>query len=457
MPAGVVPVSVSRLACFVLAAVMAVAGLWHFVGECVAYSRGQLLDAPLYAEAAIRYWQGLPVYVRADDMLAQYKPGAMVFKFPPTYLFVWLPWFDASGQWPRYFQPVFMGVSAALYLLTVSLALQQVFRAAHALPSNSVLQRQPHATVLVGLVLAVACWFVPILYVFGATSAENLMACLAMLAFCVAPRWPRLAGVLLAYPAAMKLYPVFLLLYPLLSRQWSMLRAAVMSLLMFVALSVWVFGWDESRFYATHILPILLNEPAADDWTTFLHPAVGNLSLVPVMVGHSWLFPSRDMLWVNLVRLPMLITLCWALLVCVRPQDRWGQLLGFSVVIVTMLACLPNLFYPYFTWLVVPLIVLSAFSLYRRHGVLLLVALVCAGALLINDVWIQQLYQAAGLDNPSPAIVKQVEAAGPWLLLWHQYPLLGLLVTGGQLVPFTLYLLWLSLLYGLWRNRVASR
>lgn len=442
--------TVSRYVSYALVVVIAAGGLWHFFQECVAYSQGTLLDLPLFGDAAIRYWQGLPVYVRTDDLLAQYKPGAIVYKFPPPYLLIWLPWFDASGQWPPLFQPIFMAASAALYLSTVLMVLAQTAQAAAVRPLWPL---SPNAALFSAVTVALACWLVPILYVLGATSAENLMVCLALLAFCVAQRWPWLAGCLLAYLAMMKLYPVFLLLYPLLTRQWRVLAAALVSLVGWAGVSVAVFGWEENRFYVTHILPILLQEPVSNDWTHLLHPAVGNLSLVPVMVGHSWVFPSRDTIWLNLVRLPMLAVLCALLPLYLQRQRPWGPLLGFSLTIVTMLASLPNLFYPYFTWLVVPLVVLAAVGLQQRSGVLLLLVLVCVMALLVNDVWILECYRAAGLEQPTPELVTRVEAEGPWSVLWQQSPLLAVLITAGQLVPFTPYLLWAALLYGLWRGR----
>jgi hypothetical protein len=437
-----------------LAAFMAASGLWHFASEVLAYSRGQSLDMPLYAQAAMRHWQGLPVYIRAEDLLVQYKPGAIVFKFPPPYLFVWLPWFDASGTWPQGFQSVFMFCSGLIYLGTFGLVSGLLWRTAQQSGQGGMLSDTSSFLLIQSFVLLAVCWFVPVLYVFGASSAENLMLFIAVLALTLMSRWPLLAGLLLAYPACMKLYPVFLLLYPLMTRQWTVVAGFALGCVIAGLASIGIFGWEENYFYFSRIFPLLLSEPILDDWTEPLRHATGNLSIVRVLTGYSLVFPSRDITWLNAVRLPLIAVTASLLWWRVRQPEtaQWVSLLGSGLVIVTMLMCLPNLFYPYFIWLVFPMAVLAAYLLHHRQTGGACVVLLILSPLLIKDTWIVGLAVAAGLDAPSAEVAASAEAMGQWHYLWQHHFLLALLMTGGRLVPFVPYALWLMLAWNLWRK-----
>ena len=432
-----------------------VPALLHFAAECRYFSEQRLYDLPLFTQAAIRHWQGEPVYARAADLLNQYKPGAIVFKFPPPYLFLFLPWFDAGGEWLVHFQGGFITVAAVLYAVMLLLACKLVWCASNNLASNNLasnnggVQAFPSGrngfALFVLLVLVAACWFVPILHVLGATSVENFLICMAVIAFVSMQRWPWLAGCIFAYLAMIKLYPAFLLLYPLLTRQWRVVGAAAVSFVLIAMASIVIFGWEENRFYVTQILPILLSEPVSEDWTDMFMHASGNLGIVKVLVTYG-LLPSRSNECLNAIRLPLvalMIVLVWFR--AGKHESGWSSLLGYALVVVTMMVCLPNLFYPYLTVLLFPLVVLCGFLAYRRQWWWLLVLMLPLSSLWVNDTWTIAQVNAYQLLSPTDDVVARIEQAGAWTFLWQEHPMLGLLMVQGRVVPFTPYIAWLAL------------
>lgn len=204
-----------------LAALLAVAALWHFATKSAEVYRSGYFDLPLFVEAAIRHRQGEPVYARADDLAERFKPGAIVYKFPPPYLFHFLLWFDASGEWHPSFRAVLTLAYIAIHAVTLALGCWLVLRCRASGDSGG---RPGEVRVFLLLALAFAAMYMPFFVVQGGTSGEGYIAALALLAFAVMQRWPWLGGFLLAWLACLKLYPAFLLLYPLLTRQWAVLR-----------------------------------------------------------------------------------------------------------------------------------------------------------------------------------------------------------------------------------------
>ena len=161
--------------------------------------------------------------------------------------------------------------------------------------------------------------------------------------------FPWLAGLIFIWLASIKLYPVFLLLYPLLTRQWKVLASAVLCAGGIAWLSLHVFGANENIFYVKNILPVLLSEPVSEDWTTIFLHTTGNQGILKVLVSYG-LLPSRLSFWLNAIRLPFLFGMFIVFWKYCRWHDdeNWRSLLGFSLVIITMLICLPNVFYSYF-------------------------------------------------------------------------------------------------------------
>jgi hypothetical protein len=124
---------------------------------------------------------------------------------------------------------------------------------------------------------------------------------------------------------------------------------------------------------------------------------------------------------------------------------NWPSALGYSLVIVTMMVCLPNLFFPYLTVLFFPLIIVCGYLLQHRKWMCLLWLLVPMSSLWINDAWTMAEVNLYQLLNPSPELVVHVQQLGLWRYLLQEQPWLAFLMIAGRIVPFTPYVLWVAL------------
>lgn len=427
-----------------LAALLAVASLFYFADKTTDTFRKGYFDLPLFTQAAIRYWRGEPVYQRSDDLENRYKPGAIVYKFPPPYLLHFVPWLDGSGKQLVWFGYRLTFAYIAIHAFTVFLVCRLLLRCRKKSAGDKAFD--PAGITLVLLATAFSAVYMPYFLVQGGTSGEGFIAMLALLSLTLMRRWPLLAGFLLMWLACIKLYPAFLLLYPLLTRQWKVLLAAAVSALLIGVASLLVFGLEENRFYLERILPILLTEQSSEDWTGAFRHTTGNLGLAKVMVEYS-LLPNRLPLWVNAVRLPFVFALMILLLKYCRQHDErdWTTLLGFALIEVTMLICLPNVFYAYFIILLFPALVLAAFLWQQGSRVWLLILALCMSCFLVDDKWTYDMAEQAGLFSPTPAITAAVEQEGGYLYLLQHHKLLLLLSLQGMATPFMPVVLWLML------------
>lgn len=420
----------------VLAALLALGSVYYFAGKSQAVYRAGYFDLPIFTQAAIRYWKNDPVYQRGDDLAELYRPGAIVYKFPLPYLINFLPWFDESGAWPPGFHMWITVFFICLYVLMLLVSCRLVLGCCTERPAIPAMH-------FVLLVIACAGVFMPFFVVQGGTSAEVYIIALSVLAFAVMQRFPYLAGFLLVWLASIKLYPVFLLLYPILTRQWRVLLSAVVGGCFIVLLSIAIFGWGENWFYLQNILPVLLSEPVSEDWTAMFRHTTGNQCIVKVLVGYGML-PSRLPIWLNAVRLPFVFAMLWLLWKhCRRHDDKqWTSLIGFVLVVLTMMICLPNICYSYFVMLLFPAIVLAGFLwAHKRYGWLLLLFFFMV-VFAIDDNWTYALAQSLVASADSKTIAEEVERIGIYAYLWKHQVLLLLLWCQGLVAPFVLYVLW---------------
>jgi hypothetical protein len=299
------------------------------------------------------------------------------------------------------------------------------------------------AVVFVLLAFAYACFYMPFFLVQGGTSGEGFILALEVMAFACMQRFPGLAGFLLAWLASIKLYPVFLLLYPLLTRQWRVLFSALVSGVLIAVASIVIFGLDENLFYVQHVLPVLLAEPVSEDWTEMFRHTTGNQAIVKVLVGYSML-PSRLPVWLNTVRLPFVFAMVVLLLkYCMRHnQQQWQSLLAFGLVVLTMLICLPNIFYAYFVLLLFPALALAGFLWAQKKWCWLLLLVLCMSCFVVDDNWTRALAQSAAAAGNSPAGAEEIQQVGVYGYLWRHQKLLLFLWCQGLATPFLLYVFW---------------
>jgi hypothetical protein len=435
------------------AVLLVLCSVFYFAGKSRAVYEHGYYDLPIFTAAAVRYWQGQPLYQRSDNLPELYKPGAIVFKFPPPYLFHFLPWFDSSAVWHDWFRAGITFFFIVLYGLTVSVICHLVLQCRAAKRTG---YPDAAAVVFVLLAFAYACAYMPFFVVQGGTSGEGFILALAVLAFACMQRFPWLAGFMLAWLASIKLYPVFLLLYPLLTRQWRVLFSALVSGVLITVASIVVFGLDENLFYLQSVLPVLLSEPVSEDWTEMFRHTTGNQAIVKVLVGYG-LLPSRLPVWLNVMRLPFVVAMVLLLLkysMRHNPQ-QWRSLLAFGLVVLTMLICLPNIFYAYFVLLLFPALVLAGYLWVQKRWYWLLLLIVCMSCFVIDDSWTHALAQSAAAHN-SQAMVEEIQQVGMRSYLWRHQKFLLFLWCQGLATPFMLYALWFFTAFAL-RKAAFSR
>lgn len=426
----------------IVAALLALGSVFYFANKSLAVYKHGYFDLPIFTQAAIRYWKDEPVYQRGDDLAELYKPGAIVYKFPPLYLFNFLPWFDASGSWHPVFRAGITYFFISMYALLVFVSCRLVLQCRVTEEKQTTTNQ---TTIFVLLAVAYVGVFAPFFVVQGGTSGEAYIIALAVLAFASMQRFPYLAGFLLIWLASIKLYPVFLLIYPLLTRQWKVLFAAAIGGILIVLASVLIFGREENRFYLQNILPILLSESVSEDWTAMFKHTTGNQGIVKVLVGYG-LLPSRLPVWLNTVRLPFVFAMIGLLLqYCKRHDDRqWQSLLGFVLVVLTMMICLPNVFYSYFVMLLFPILVLAGFLWVQQRWSWLFLLAILMSCFIVDDSWTYSLSQSAFAAGATPEMLAEVEAHGVNMYLWNHHRLLFMLWFQGLATPFLLYVLWIG-------------
>ena len=439
-------VSNKNFIALIAATLLALGSIFYFVNKSYGVYQYGYYDLPIFTQAAIRYWRDEPVYQRSQDLVERYKPRAIVYKFPPPYLLNFLPWFDKTGDWRSQFRLGLTLFFIFTYIMTIFIACRMVLqcRAAEKIKNmREIKDLDGTEIVFVLLAMAYAGVFMPFFLVQGGTSGEVYIIALAALAFASMQRFPYLAGLLLIWLASIKLYPVFLLIYPLLTRQWKVIFSAAISGIFIVLLSILIFGWNENLFYVQNILPVLLSEPVMDFWSEIFMPTTRNQGIVSVLASYGF-FPDRSLFWLNMVRFPFLFAMLWLLLKYCKNHDgqQWQSLLGFSLVLLTMIIFLPNIFYSYFVMLVFPVLVLAGFLWAKKYWGWLLLLVLLMSCFIVDDDWAVSLSQSFIAAGVSTEIKAEAENGGIGLCLWNHHRLLLILWFQGLAAPFLLYVLW---------------
>ena len=435
-----------NLIALVAAVLLALGSIFYFANKSQAVYQYGYYDLPIFGQAAIRYWRDEPVYQRSENLTERYKPRAIVYKFPPPYLLHFLPWFDKSGGWHSQFRLELTLFFIFTYMVAVFIACRMALQCRAAEAINNMVKIKnidSGAAVFVLLAVAYAGVFMPFFLVQGGTSGEAYIIALAALAFASMQRFPYLAGFLLIWLASIKLYPAFLLIYPLLTRQWKVVFSAAMSGIFIVLVSVFIFGWNENLFYVQNILPVLISEPVTDFWADIFLPTARNQGIISVLAGYGFL-PSASSFWLNFVRLPFLFAMLWLLLKYCNKHEgqQWQSLLGFSLVLLTMMIFLPNVSYSYFVVLIYPALVLAGFLWVKKYCYWLLSLVILMSCFIVDNDWTVSLSQSAIAASLSPEMVAEAERDGVSLYLWNHHRLFLILLIQGLATPFLLYVLW---------------
>ncbi len=237
-----------RLAVRLAAVALLAASSAHFVRSVHRAGAFGVVDFPIFLERAAAFRESGVLYPAADDP-STYAPAAPVYKFPPPYAMLLLP-FATRGPAER----VIAGhraVQVAAYLVAVGLLL-------HALAPR-------RRTTFLILGLALALNFEPFFETLWRLQLETgLLLLLALgVAALVRGRDGPLAA-LIAAGALLKIYPAYLGAWLAVRQRWRALGVALLAAGL-IGVSSWiVIGPQENRTYWVRVFPALLAElPAA--------------------------------------------------------------------------------------------------------------------------------------------------------------------------------------------------
>ncbi len=215
----------------------------------------------------------------------------------------------------------------------------------------------------------------------------------------------RSAGALLGVATAIKLYPAPFLLYFALRGQWRAVLGFLEALCLAYGISVLAFGWENTAFFLTHILPrsvLGLTDnpfhPGLQSWSSFLRQL---LVYEPTLNPDPWLHSAWGYYF---LRDGLLFGLLGALAFVLRERSDSEKL---SILVLGLLLLSP--------------------TVHSYHGLLALIAVAC---------WLPRLWQERKPAIAAAVLALFVLAFSPvvywwpdgYLRMWMLFGLMGLLL-----------------------------
>ena len=252
------------LAILCLAGLVVLLSFARFVFEANHIAAGPFSDFPLFWQQFREYVLGDPLYPHA---LEDYSGGAPVYKFPPFYASLLVPFARLSVDHHiplrdiLHYHWVAHIVSYGLTLLVLCLATYRWI-----LLSKPGAGSDPRRAGWIGvaIVLAFGLNFEPFFETLYGLQVETALLLLVAASFWFyLRRQDALAGVFLAVAAMLKLYPGFLVLAFLLERRF---RAAAWFVGTCVGILIWsvvIVGPEEAGHYFFRVMPFMLQAPPA--------------------------------------------------------------------------------------------------------------------------------------------------------------------------------------------------
>jgi hypothetical protein len=164
---------------------------------------------------------------------------------------------------------------------------------------------------------------------------------------------PFLAGALLGTATTIKLFPGFMFLYFLLRREWKVLIAGSLSMLVLTGVTVSVFGWEPYRVYLLDVLPSVAkfrpswrNASLVGFWAKLFEAPPRYLSVQP-------LFVSPAMMWSGIVAscAPILFAMAY---IVRRARTKTEQDHAYGLSLTAMLLVAPITWDHYLLLLALP-------------------------------------------------------------------------------------------------------
>lgn len=290
-------------------------------------------DMPIFLETTQRFLQDGALY---SSSLADYRPGTHVYKYPPLLAALLLP---LANMEPGLILDRMCFALAVIYVLASGYGLYLLKPQHHRMVYGSImislmLVFSPFFETLLGLQLEI-----PILVL--------LTACLGF----IRKKYYFFAGATIAIAAALKVYPVFMMLYFCFYFSRGAWSGFLFTLSCLGILMLALFGGDINYWYISEVLPVLLRESA------LLDSENANLASFFVGVVHldrsSALQISRGIFFI----LALVFTIGFVRRRKAAPQQT-DDVMGFSFIIVLMLLGITNSWANYQLLLLIPFMVL---------------------------------------------------------------------------------------------------
>lgn len=336
------------------------------------------VDMPLFLQVAYDYLANQLLYTRSDDLPQLYQPGAGVYKYPPLYQLTIIPWF-AQG-WPE--DVYFIVLRASMLLMYLGSACLVITKAA-TIPGFSETSKK----VFYGVSAITTLWFYPFHATHGVVS-EMYILFLISIFICFYSGKTFLSGIFLGIGSMLKIYPVFIIGISILKKNKSNIFGFITGCMLSATLTIWYFGLNENIFFFLKILPILMTEK--------MDTGVINLNIASFFIRNGI---SSDETMLFLYQ-KIVVSIVLILFTCQLKNKINGNLMLLtSLWICAMLLFLTNYWLQYQLILIIPIIVLAAWTL-KTHSIfqLLMLGFIIV-TMSVDDSWSGTLLERAMQKN----------------------------------------------------------
>jgi hypothetical protein len=332
------------------------------------FSENVLNDMSIFMGAGRKFIQSGKLYERSENYAEKYGPDTPVYKFPPAYQLTIVPLINSGIS-----ESMFLIIQRSLYFfMYLSSAIMMIFINRQLLIKydNKTCYGYYELFIYTALSALLIFWYAPFHEAFLNLHTEILILFLIVSSFFVLEKHPFLSGATLSLAFSIKIYPVFLLVYYISTRQWRVISGFVLGFILLTFFVIYYFGYGESFFYAHTILPVLINQnPVNHSQNLMIEKFFYTYGIINVMNGHIHLV-------IKYIALGVLI-----LIAAIKDNTR----LKLSPLYFGMFACgtliwLPNYWLQYQMILFIPIITLLAYALQSRS---LLFPALLAGIIII--------------------------------------------------------------------------
>jgi hypothetical protein len=357
----------------------------HRIADCFRHPELQnTTDMEIFSGAGKNYLNTGHLYIRSNNYAKAYAPGEGIYKFPPAYQLSILP---LLKYYPDNFQFLLAQrvIQLFLYLSASIILIATIGR--HFIWHKQSIMHKSHRYAAIQFILIsliFTFWSMGFFESFSGIEPEIPVYFLLVLTLYFSTTTPLLSGAFIAMAAAIKIYPIFIILYFVLKPNTKALFGFITGFLLITLFSIYYIGIGEHIFYLKNILPVLLQENAVyhiqnKTIESFFHA----VNLIPVINGKI----------TEITRIIALITIVMTGWVMNRKPAQHSILL-FGMLISGLLLCLSNYWQQYQIILAIPLFALVAYSLKKRMTALYIIIVITGIAMSIQEAWFQDLKES---------------------------------------------------------------